>query len=51
MDSFSQTWPGIDDQTQQDHWQEETRKLWIEATSKNDTFDFKTIGKYFESLE
>ena len=45
MDSFSQTWPGIDDETQQDHWQEETGKLWIEATSKNSTFDFKTIGK------
>ena len=51
IDSFSQTWPGIDDQTQQVHWEEETRKLWIEATSKNETFDFKTIGKYFAGLK
>ena len=62
MDSFSQAWDGItirskltislvlfkgiDDETEQFHWREETSKLWLEATSKNSTFDFKTIGKY-----
>ena len=51
MDSFSQTYPGFDDETQQAHWQEETRKLWIEATAKNSTFDFKTIGKYLSILD
>ena len=36
---------GIDDETEQFHWREETSKLWQEATTKNSTFDFKTIGK------
>ena len=48
MDSFSQTFPGIDDEVQQEHWIEETNKLWKEATGKNETFDFKTIDEVLE---
>ena len=43
MDSFSQAGPAQNDQVQQQHWIEETSKLWKEATGKNETFDFKTI--------
>ena len=48
MDSYSQTFPGVDDQVQQEHWIEETAKLWAEATGKNETFDFKTIDEVLE---
>ena len=48
MDSFSQSGPNLNDLVQQNHWSEETQKLWTEATSKNDTFDFKTIGDVLE---
>ena len=48
MDSYSQTFPGVDDQVQQQHWMEETGKLWTEATGKNETFDFKTIDEVLE---
>ena len=48
MDSYSQTFPGVDDQVQQEHWIEETGKLWAEATGKNETFDFKTIDEVLE---
>ena len=48
MDSFFQTFPGIDDEVQQEHWIEETNKLWKEAPGKNETFDFKTIDEVLE---
>ena len=48
MDSFSQSGPNLNDLVQQNHWSEETQKLWTEATSKNDTFDFKTIDEVLE---
>ena len=48
MDSFSQSGPNMNDNTQQQHWLEETLKLWEEATSKNETFDFKTIDDVLE---
>ena len=48
MDSFSQAGPALNDAVQQQHWWEETLKLWEEATSKNQTFDFKTIDDVLE---
>ena len=48
MDSFSQSGPNMNDNIQQQHWMEETLKLWEEATGKNDTFDFKTIDDVLE---
>ena len=48
MDSYSQAYPGIEDEIQQEHWVEETSKLWKEATGKNETFDFKTIDDVLE---
>ena len=48
MDSFSQAYPGMEDEIQQEHWVEETSKLWKEATGKNETFDFKTIDDVLE---
>ena len=48
MDSYSQSIPDIDDPVQQEHWIEETSKLWKEATSKNETFDFLTIDDIIE---
>jgi len=48
MDSYSQTYPGSEDPVQQDHWINETSKLWKEATSKNQTFDFLTIDDIME---
>lgn len=47
-DSYSQSGPNLDDQVQQQHWQEETGKLWEEATKRNETFDFKTIDDVLE---
>ena len=43
MDSWSQAGPNQNDQVQQDHWLNETLKLWQQATNKNETFDFLTI--------
>ena len=48
MDSFSQFGPNLYDEVQQSHWIEETNKLWSEATSRNETFDFKTIDDVLE---
>ena len=48
MDSFSQSGPNLNDEVQQSHWIEETNKLWSEATSRNETFDFKTIDDVLE---
>ena len=48
MDSFSQSGPNLNDQVQQEHWQEETAKLWTAATGRNETFDFKTIDDVLE---
>ena len=48
MDSFSQSGPNLNDQTQQSYWIRETMKLWNEATGKNETFDFKTIDEVLE---
>ena len=48
MDSFSQAGPAQNDQVQQQHWWEETLKLWDEATGRNETFDFKTIDDVLE---
>ena len=48
MDSFSQAGPAQNDEVQQEHWIEETGKLWTEATGKNETFDFKTIDEGLE---
>ena len=53
MDSYSQAGPDLGDEVQQKHWQEETNKLWQEA-STNETFDFMTIddilGKDFKTI-
>ena len=51
MDSFSQSGPSVNDDIQQQHWMEETLKLWEEATGKNETFDFQTIDKIDDVLE
>ena len=48
MDSYSQSRPNIDDPVQQEHWIQETNKLWQEATNKNETFDFLTIDDILE---
>ena len=48
MDSYSQSRPDIDDPVQQEHWIQETNKLWQEATIKNETFDFLTIDDILE---
>ena len=48
MDSYSQSRPDIDDPVQQEHWIQETNKLWQEATNKNETFDFLTIDDILE---
>ena len=48
MDSYSQWAPNLNDEVQQSHWINETNKLWYEATSRNETFDFKTIDDVLE---
>ena len=48
MDSFSQAGPNQNDEVQQQYWIRETQKLWIEATTKNETFDFLTIDDILE---
>ena len=48
MDSYSQAGPAQNDAVQQEHWLEETNKLWTEATIRNGTFDFQTIDDVLE---
>jgi len=48
MDSFSQSGPNKNDFIQQQHWVEETEKLWLEANGRNSTFDFLTIDDVLE---
>ena len=48
MDSFSQSGPNLNDEVQQSYWIGETNKLWNEATSRNETFDFRTIDDVLE---
>ena len=48
MESFSQSGPNLNDEVQQRYWIKETNKLWSEATSRNKTFDFKTIDEVLE---
>jgi len=48
MDSFSQSGPNQMDDVQQEYWSRETAKLWKEATTKNETFDFLTIDDILE---
>ena len=51
-DSWSQTSipPGFnkDDEQQQEHWLEETNKLWQAATEREEAFQFKTINDIIE---
>merc|ERR1719450_1764330 len=52
MDSFSQSGPNnINDEVQQVHWKEETGKLWQEATTKNQTFNFLTVDDVQEEMD
>jgi len=48
IDSFSQSGPALNDTIQQEHYQEETKILWDSATTRNSTFDFKTIDDVLE---
>ena len=49
MESYSQSGQtNLNDEVQQNHWIVETKKLWSEATSRNETFDFKTIDEVLE---
>ena len=48
MDSFSQAGPSLNDDVQQQHWLEETEKLWLEAAKRNQSLDFKTIDEVLE---
>ena len=48
MDSWSQTLPNTEDQVQQEHWRQETDKLWSAATESGKTFEFKTIDDVLE---
>ena len=48
MDSFSQAGPSLNDNVQQQHWLEETEKLWFEASNRNQSLDFKTIDEVLE---
>ena len=48
VDSWSQTAPHTEDPLQQQHWQQETDKLWVAATTNNQTFEFKTIDDVLE---
>ena len=48
VDSWSQKKPDIDDPIQQQHWKEETEKLWEAATTNNKTFVFMTIDDVLE---
>ena len=48
MDSWSQSPLGINDPVQQQHWREETDKLWQASTDSNETFQFMTIDDVLE---
>ena len=48
MDSWSQSPLGINDPVQQQHWREETDKLWRASTGSNETFQFMTIDDVLE---
>ena len=49
MEAYSQSGKtNLNDELQQTHWIEETNKLWNEATSRKQTFDFKTIDDVIE---
>ena len=48
MDSWSQSPLGINDPVQQEHWREETDKLWRASTGRNETFQFMTIDDVLE---
>ena len=48
MDSWSQSPLGINDPVQQEHWREETDKLWRASTGSNETFQFMTIDDVLE---
>ena len=48
MDSWSQSPLGINDPVQQQHWREETDKLWQASTGRNETFEFMTIDDVLE---
>ena len=48
MDSWSQSPLGINDPVQQEHWRQETDKLWQASTGRNQTFEFMTIDDVLE---
>ena len=49
MEAYSQSGKtNLNDELQQTHWIEETNKLWNEASSRKQTFDFKTIDDVIE---
>ena len=48
MDSWSQSPLGINDPVQQEHWRQETDKLWGASTGSNETFQFMTIDDVLE---
>jgi len=47
-DSWSQTKPHIDDPQEQQHWQEETGKLWETTISRPESFPFMTINDFMD---
>jgi len=47
-DSWSQTLDNIGDEVQQQHWQEETGKLWNITINRQESFFFKTIDDILE---
>ena len=47
-DSWSQTLDNIDDEVQQQHWHEETGKLWNITINRQESFFFKTIDDILE---
>merc|ERR1719209_2107746 len=48
LDSWSQTADNIGDEVQQQHWQEETGKLWNITINREEKFLFKTIDDILE---
>ena len=47
-DSYSQTIPHIEDPQEQEHWREETGKLWDISTTRAESFAFMTIDDILE---
>ena len=47
-DSWSQTVGHIDDPVEQEHWAEETDKLWDVTTNRTSEFSFRTIDDILE---